>query len=96
MFEQVGSADMRAAVAGWAPGGGRRLCARVTGSPLQFKVWPSHRDEPSWEDPTFTRHVSIPADWVVPGRTGLYIAHLEPGAWAELTRYTTAVASSAG
>lgn len=84
----VSSIDMSAAVAGTTPTDGRRLCARITNRTLEYKVWPSRQPEPAWGDPTHSRTTTLPADWVYPGVTGVYIAHLEPGDWATLTNHT--------
>lgn len=81
-YEQVSGHDMAAALrVGTGP---RRLCARVVGEVLQFKVWRTSIAEPSWSDPVHTRSVRLPKGWTDAGRPGWYIGHVPPGGWAEL------------
>lgn len=61
------------------PANPRRLCARVIGDVVEFKVWGANRPEPEWGDPTHSRKVKLPAGWTYPGKPGLYIGHVPPG-----------------
>lgn len=57
-----------------------RVCARVVGSTLTFKIWvPAREGEPSWTDPTHTGTATVPAKYTVPGKFGWYIGHIPPG-----------------
>lgn len=61
-----------------------RLCARVVGTTVQLKAWPTSRGaEPAWGDPSYGGTAKVPADWVFPGRSGWYIGHLLPRDWSE-------------
>jgi hypothetical protein len=60
-----------------------RFCARVVGDRLTFKVWTNPWVTPAWDDPKHTRTVTIPTEWVEPGKTGWYIGHVRPGQSAE-------------
>ena len=57
-----------------------RICARVVGRVLSFKVWPAGQSEPSWTNPTYSRSLQLPADAPATGRPGWYGAHLYEGA----------------
>lgn len=86
-FSQFGGFDMTTAM---RPGGKLvaypwRLCVRVVGSTLTFKVWPASKTEPGWTNATYTRSVAIPAGSPTSGRTGVYIGHLPPGARADFS-----------
>lgn len=67
----------------------RRLCAKVEGQTLTFKVWPAGNPEPEWNDPTASRSLVLPSDWVFDGQPGLYIGHLEANDWAVFTDTVT-------
>ena len=57
-----------------------RVCARVVGSALTFKIWvPAREPEPSWTDPTHAGTATIPAKYNVPGKFGWYVGHIPPG-----------------
>jgi hypothetical protein len=56
-----------------------RICARVVGDVLSFKVWPAGRSEPAWGDPTYSRTMQLPADAPKDGRPGWYGGHLYAG-----------------
>lgn len=56
-----------------------RSCARVVGSILSLKVWPTAEPEPAWNDPSYGYSVTLPDGWGDPGRPGSYIGHLPPG-----------------
>ena len=62
-----------------------RMCARVRSRTLAWKVWPTARAEPAWGDAEFGTTVTLPSEWVYPGRPGFYVGHLETGADAEFT-----------
>lgn len=56
-----------------------RLCVRVDGDRLTFKLWvPAVHAEPGWADPVHSRSTSVPAAWNVPGQLGWYVGHLPP------------------
>lgn len=63
----------------------RRICARVVGQTLDFKVWPAHHPEPEWGATSHTRSVTLPPGWVFPGQSGVYIGHLPPGSSITVT-----------
>jgi hypothetical protein len=65
------------------------LCARVVGSKLDFKVWPSRHREPAWGDATYSRTITLPPDAPTTGTPGFFIGHLEPGGYADFTKLTT-------
>ncbi len=56
-----------------------RSCARVVGSTVSLKVWPTGEPEPAWNDPSYGYSVTLPAGWGDAGRPGSYIGHLPPG-----------------
>jgi hypothetical protein len=62
-----------------------RMCARVQDSTLVWKVWPTTRSEPAWGDSMFGATITLPPEWVYPGRPGFYVGHLETGDDAEFT-----------
>ena len=55
-----------------------RICARVTGRMLDFKVWPVAKPEPRWGDTRYGRRFRLPASATYPGRPGWYAGHLRP------------------
>lgn len=67
-----------------------RMCARVVGSTVAVKAWPTtvRADEPAWDDPDATGSVPLPAGWAEPGRPGVFVGHLAPG---ELVTFTDLV-----
>lgn len=69
----------------------RRLCARVVGAELTFKVWLADGAEPGWDDAVHTRRITLRNDYVFQGRPGLYAGHLQAGDWAVFTEHTTGV-----
>lgn len=76
-----------------------RMCARVVGAELQFKVWVASNREPGWGSPGFGGQVELDAALIRPGRAGWYIGHLPSGATADFTELGTWVlepAPSAG
>lgn len=75
----LGSHQMVSALDG-RPGAAHRLCARLDGEQLAFKVWQADQPEPSWTDPVAARSTWLPAEWREPGRAGVYLGHVEPGA----------------
>jgi hypothetical protein len=80
--------DMTGALAGARDDLGRRLCARISGQTLTYKVWPAQLPEPAWDDPVHSRTLTVPADWAHAGQPGLYIGHVGPNGWANLTGRT--------
>lgn len=56
-----------------------RICARVKGQMLDFKVWPVAGKEPRWGDTRFGRRFRLPATATYEGRAGWYAGHLRPG-----------------
>ena len=83
---QHSSVDMRDAVRrSVAADTPRRLCARVSGATLEWKLWPTDVAEPSWDDPVHTARVTLPGSWVYDGSPGLYIGHTPPDGWAEFS-----------
>lgn len=67
-----------------------RLCARVVGEVVSFKVWPLTHPEPAWNDPAYGGSATLPAGWNHPGRPGWYVGHLLPGETVGFTDMTTA------
>ena len=66
-----------------------RMCARVVGNEVDFKVWPVDQLEPSWGDPRFGGSSALPPGWAAPGKTGWYVGHLPAGAFATYRDMTT-------
>ena len=67
-----------------------RVCLQAVGDRLTFKIWfPDLMDEPTWDDPAYTRTATIPADYVVPGKAGWYVGHLPNLEDIEYTNLTT-------
>jgi hypothetical protein len=66
-----------------------RLCAKVEGQQLTYKVFPANQPEPAWGDQTYGRTVVLAPDWVYEGQPGIYIGHLNPGGWATFSNVTT-------
>jgi hypothetical protein len=57
-----------------------RVCLRVTGDQVAFKVWPLGRvSRPGWNDPTYSRHAELPRAFDHPGRAGWYVGHVPSG-----------------
>ena len=65
------------------------ICARAVGPVVDFKAWPDGQVEPAWGDPKYGGSVVVSSDWVYPGRTGWYIAHLFPNDTAQFDDLTT-------
>lgn len=55
------------------------LCMKVVGSTASFVAWPANLPKPSYNDPTYSRAVNLPAGWSYVGTPGWYIGHLPPG-----------------
>lgn len=55
-----------------------RICARIVGPTLSFKVWSTTDTEPEWNNAA-TRTVRLPADVPREGSFGVYVGHVEPG-----------------
>lgn len=68
-----------------------RICGRVIGSTLQIKAWsvPSHASPPAWGDHHYGTSMRLPEDWVMAGKPGVYIGHLQAGEAAEMTDLVT-------
>lgn len=77
-----------------APGGGWRpypwrMCARVSNNQLDFIVWPTSQPQPAWGDPAYGGRVTVPSNFLGPGRPGFYVGHLQPGASLGYTSLST-------
>ena len=55
------------------------LCARVSGSLLEFMVWTGTNPQPLWADGSRVYQVTLPPGWVYPGVAGWYVGHLHVG-----------------
>lgn len=54
-----------------------RTCLRAVNDQLRFKIWfPNKMVEPAWNDARYTRTVTIPPEYVVPGQSGWYAGHI--------------------
>jgi hypothetical protein len=84
---QIGNVDMGAVVGGqplpW------HLCARTVGRTLEMKVWTGTEPEPRWGDRSHGGAVTLPDEWVYPGKAGWYIGHLAPGGFADFSNLRT-------
>ncbi|GAB2859025.1 hypothetical protein GCM10027026_06020 [Myroides odoratimimus subsp. xuanwuensis] len=57
-----------------------RVCVRVVGRSLSFKVWlPAETSEPSWRNRTHVRQVRLPRGYVAAGKAGWYVGHVPGG-----------------
>jgi hypothetical protein len=58
-----------------------RVCARVQGHSLDFKLWfPDSMKEPPWSSRLYARHTDgLPDSFAQPGRTGWYAGHIAAG-----------------
>lgn len=65
------------------------LCARIVGSQLDVKAWPSASPEPAWGDARFGGTRSLSAYPDARGVAGWYVAHLPPGGSAQFTDLRT-------
>lgn len=88
VLEQVAGHDLSAAITSDEP---RRLCARVSGSRVELKVWTIDTAEPAWGDPVATRTVDLPDGWAGAGRPGWYVGHVPPGGWASYRDLSTSL-----
>jgi hypothetical protein len=69
-----------------------RMCARVTGTVVEFVVWPvtgAVPGPPDWDDPEHSHRVDVGAEWAAPGTAGWYAGHLNQG---DTVRYDGLVA----
>ena len=67
-----------------------RVCARADDNKFSFKIWfPDTMNEPSWHNKTYTRSVTIPRQFMIPGKTGWYIGHIPAGGNATYSDLTT-------
>jgi len=54
-----------------------RVCMRVAGRRLAFKIWPLGRvPHPSWSDSRYVRRAKVPKAFDIAGRPGWYIGHV--------------------
>jgi hypothetical protein len=67
-----------------------RLCARIVGDVLTFKVWAADIPEPAWGDPLYGGSVTLPPGWEASGHAGGYVGHVPPGSSFTLTDLTVA------
>ncbi|KQW48622.1 hypothetical protein ASC77_07735 [Nocardioides sp. Root1257] len=57
-----------------------RVCLRVEGRSLSFRIWALGRDRrPSWQDPDHARSTTLPRSFRRPGRPGWYVGHVPDG-----------------
>jgi hypothetical protein len=92
VFGQLATFDMSGVVGAGdsvSPASARRLCLRVRGSVLSFKVWRSSEPEPTWNDADHVRSVVLPESARHSGRPGWYAGHLPPGSHQEVTQLWT-------
>jgi len=83
-FLQIGQAVLGTV---FSPGGRLaplpwRMCARMVGRRLEFRVWPLTHVEPAWGAPGYSGAAVLPADqsqYLEPGIPGWYVGHLEAG-----------------
>jgi hypothetical protein len=80
-FIILGSVDLSAEfdAHGSVPSLPWRMCSRVQGAPLVWKVWPTAEPEPDWDDSMFGTRITISLGWVYEGQPGFYVRHLESG-----------------
>lgn len=81
-FDQLGAFDMSGAVGpedSLSSAHARRVCARVRGATLRFKVWRAREPEPPWSDRAHVRSVTLPERARHSGRPGWYGGHLSAG-----------------
>jgi hypothetical protein len=55
------------------------MCARITGTTMQFVVWTQAMTQPAWDNPTWGGQATLPASAPAAGRAGFYAGHVEPG-----------------
>jgi hypothetical protein len=55
------------------------MCARITGTTVQFVVWTSGMTQPDWGDPTWGGQADLPASAPTVGQSGFYVGHLLAG-----------------
>lgn len=75
LFGQVRISALPAAPATWP----LSMCARITGSTMQFVVWTQAMTQPAWGDPTWGGHATLPASAPGTGQAGFYAGHVESG-----------------
>jgi FG-GAP-like repeat len=81
-FTGLGQYDMSAVVtnAGRYEPFPWRLCAKVTGAELSFKIWlPDREPEPDWTDPVHAVTLTVPAGYIGSGYFGWYVGHIPAG-----------------
>lgn len=90
-FEQFGSVvleDLRVGDVGHVPLPWR-LCLKVQGTTVTFKVWPLTEPDPGWGHPRRGGAFELPPGWVFEGKAGFYVGHLEEGGHALFTDLAT-------
>jgi hypothetical protein len=75
LFAQVTSSALPTAPATWP----LSMCARITGTTMQFVVWTQAMTRPAWGDPTWGGQATLPASAPGAGQAGFYAGHVEPG-----------------
>lgn len=55
------------------------VCAKVQGRIVRVKGWREAEPEPGWHDPSHAGAVTLPPEWVYPGKAGWYAGHVDPG-----------------
>jgi hypothetical protein len=88
VFGQLATFDMTDAIGpsdSSSPEQARRLCMRVRGTELEFKVWRARDPEPPWSDSAHVRSTLLPEAAQHSGRPGWYSAHLPPGSAQHLS-----------
>ncbi len=55
------------------------FCGRISGTTVEFKVWPDSVSEPAWGNTTWGGKATVPAGWTASGPTGWYLGHLAAG-----------------
>jgi hypothetical protein len=64
-----------------------RICAKVVGASLTFKVWlPDLEAEPRWTDATHAATTTVPSGYLGAGKTGWYVGHIPAGGSAHYNR----------
>ncbi len=75
LFAQVTISSLPMAPATWP----LSMCARITGTTMQFVVWTQAMTQPAWGDPTWGGQATLPVSAPGAGRAGFYAGHAEPG-----------------
>jgi hypothetical protein len=64
------------------------MCARVSGTTVQFVVWENGMTRPPWGDRVWGGQAELPAGAPTSGQTGFYIGHVRPGSSTTLSGLT--------